>query len=472
MRARTRRGPRRSMLPVAAGATSIVLLIALPLTDASADPKPVFPSSGQVQAAKDQAAATGSQVAALQAQYQSASAHLDDVQTAAASAGEAYNGAKVLLDQRTAAAEQARAESAAAQQRSDSAHQAVRSFASLAYQQNGSLGDVAAFLSDRGPQDLVDRATALDTMGQLRAEAYAEADSASELADTAKRNAAIAAQQQQAAADAAQRAKAAAEAQANAANAEAVRIQQEQTQTVARLAVLQKTSVGLEQARQEGLRQQAIAEAAAREAARQARIAEQKAAVERSRKAAQEAARAKAAADLAARQAAQAAANARALQRARSLPKRTTQPAPRSSPQRAASSSRRTPPRYSPPPAPARGGVSAVLAYARAQLGKWYLWGASGPNQFDCSGLTMMAWRQAGVYLGHYTGSQYSQTSRVSISDLRPGDLVFYGTSGPSSHHVGLYVGSGQMVEAPHTGAQVRYASIYRSDLLPYGGRP
>jgi cell wall-associated NlpC family hydrolase len=113
-----------------------------------------------------------------------------------------------------------------------------------------------------------------------------------------------------------------------------------------------------------------------------------------------------------------------------------------------------------------------VIAYAEAQLGKPYGWGASGPSSFDCSGLTMMAWRQAGVYLSHYTGAQWSETSRVAISDLRPGDLVFFGSSGPTSHHMGLYVGGGQMIEAPHTGAVVRYASIYRYDLLPYGGRP
>jgi cell wall-associated NlpC family hydrolase len=116
--------------------------------------------------------------------------------------------------------------------------------------------------------------------------------------------------------------------------------------------------------------------------------------------------------------------------------------------------------------------VSAVLAYARAQLGKPYQWGASGPNAFDCSGLTMQAWARAGVYLDHYTGAQWDETSRVAISDLRPGDLVFFGDSGPTAHHMGLYVGGGQMIEAPHTGASVRYASIYRSDLLPYGGRP
>lgn len=113
-----------------------------------------------------------------------------------------------------------------------------------------------------------------------------------------------------------------------------------------------------------------------------------------------------------------------------------------------------------------------MLAYARAQLGKPYLWGGAGPKAFDCSGLTMMAWRQAGVSLSHYTGAQWRETARVPLSQLRPGDLVFYGSSGESSYHVALYVGGSQVIHAPHTGDVVRYASMYMSNLLPYGGRP
>ena len=121
-----------------------------------------------------------------------------------------------------------------------------------------------------------------------------------------------------------------------------------------------------------------------------------------------------------------------------------------------------------------RGGVSSVIAFAQAQLGKPYLWGGSGPGSWDCSGLTQAAWAQAGVYLGHFTGYQYDQTSRVPLSDLQPGDLVFYGSDGSGSHHVGLYVGNDTMINAPHTGAFVEYDNIYSfgSDLLPEGGRP
>ena len=113
-----------------------------------------------------------------------------------------------------------------------------------------------------------------------------------------------------------------------------------------------------------------------------------------------------------------------------------------------------------------------MIAFAQAQIGEPYLWGAEGPGSWDCSGLTMVAWRQAGVYLSHYTGAQWGETRRVPISQRQPGDLIFYGSSGGSSHHVGLYVGGDQMIEAPHAGANVRYASIWRGDIIMEVGRP
>jgi peptidoglycan DL-endopeptidase CwlO len=122
-------------------------------------------------------------------------------------------------------------------------------------------------------------------------------------------------------------------------------------------------------------------------------------------------------------------------------------------------------------PAPSSG-ASAAVAYARAQIGKPYQYAGAGPNSFDCSGLTMMAWAQGGVSMSHGSQSQYLSFPHVPISDLQPGDLVFFGSSGPSNHHVGIYVGGGTMIEAPHTGAYVRYSSIYRPDLVSLGARP
>jgi cell wall-associated NlpC family hydrolase len=122
-------------------------------------------------------------------------------------------------------------------------------------------------------------------------------------------------------------------------------------------------------------------------------------------------------------------------------------------------------------PAPSSGAAAAV-AYARAQIGKPYIYAGTGPAGFDCSGLTMMAWAQGGVSMAHGSQAQYDDFPHVPISDLQPGDLVFFGDSGPTNHHVGIYVGGGTMIEAPHTGAFVRYASIYRPDLVPLGSRP
>lgn len=119
-----------------------------------------------------------------------------------------------------------------------------------------------------------------------------------------------------------------------------------------------------------------------------------------------------------------------------------------------------------------RAAVAKALTFARDQLGKPYLWGGEGPDRWDCSGLTQAAWRTSGRALTHYTGSQWQETARVALSDLQPGDLVFFGQAPDAIHHVGLYVGDGMMIEAPRTGLNVRYAPIWRSDLIRYGGRP
>ena len=98
-----------------------------------------------------------------------------------------------------------------------------------------------------------------------------------------------------------------------------------------------------------------------------------------------------------------------------------------------------------------------------------YQWAADGPSSYDCSGLTMRAWEQGGVYLPHYSVAQYEQSAKVSLTELRRGDLVFF-ASNPDDHdtiyHVGLYIGDGQMIEAPYTGEDVRISSIWRSSLF------
>ncbi|MCD4534681.1 NlpC/P60 family protein [Nocardioides sp. cx-169] len=106
---------------------------------------------------------------------------------------------------------------------------------------------------------------------------------------------------------------------------------------------------------------------------------------------------------------------------------------------------------------PATGRASAAVAYAMAQVGDSYVYGAAGPSAFDCSGLTMMAWAQAGVALPHSSSAQYSSGPRVSLSALQPGDLVFYYS--PISH-VGMYIGNGLIVHAANPGAGVKVSDM------------
>ncbi|MEU8763108.1 NlpC/P60 family protein [Streptomyces sp. NPDC048659] len=108
--------------------------------------------------------------------------------------------------------------------------------------------------------------------------------------------------------------------------------------------------------------------------------------------------------------------------------------------------------------------AAAAIAFAQQQLGKPYVWGATGPSAYDCSGLTQAAWRAAGVSLPRTTYTQINAGTRVSRSELAPGDLVFF-YSGIS--HVGLYIGGGQMIHAPRPGAPVRIAPV---DEMPFAG--
>ncbi|MFE3144486.1 NlpC/P60 family protein [Streptomyces scopuliridis] len=102
--------------------------------------------------------------------------------------------------------------------------------------------------------------------------------------------------------------------------------------------------------------------------------------------------------------------------------------------------------------------AAKVLAFARAQIGKPYVWGATGPSSYDCSGLTQAAWKEAGVELPRTTWEQVKAGTRVATGDLLPGDLVFFYDD---ISHVGIYIGDGMMIHAPKPGANVREESIY-----------
>lgn len=113
---------------------------------------------------------------------------------------------------------------------------------------------------------------------------------------------------------------------------------------------------------------------------------------------------------------------------------------------------------------PASSRQARAVAFAKRQLGKRYVWGAAGPRAYDCSGLTMAAWRHAGVRLPHNAAAQFRRGKAVSKRNLRPGDLVFYYRG---IRHVAIYIGHGKIVQASRPGRPINIASV---NSMPYMG--
>ena len=112
-------------------------------------------------------------------------------------------------------------------------------------------------------------------------------------------------------------------------------------------------------------------------------------------------------------------------------------------------------------PPPQRAPRSEIISVAKKYLGARYVWGATGPNTFDCSGFTSYVYRQVGVSIPRVSRDQINAGERVSRKDLAPGDLVFFGSP---IHHVGMYIGGGMMIHAPSTGDVVKISPAFRSN--------
>jgi peptidoglycan DL-endopeptidase CwlO len=434
-RARTPAVRRALALTAVGGLLSAGIAIGV-ATSAAADP--TYPSAKQVEQAKGAVGAASRSVAALEAQLAVASARLDQLQTQVQVAAEAYDLARIELDTRTRAAQSARDQADLAEQQAEEASRQVGRLAVDTYINGPGYGGLEVFVSDAGPDDLLGRAAGARLAGDIAHTTLERADAAQVVAALMRRQADLALAQQQAAASRLEQARATAEAKAQAAQTERARIETGRTEMITRLASLKKTSVRLETQRQQGLEEAARRRAEARRRA----AAEAEARRERERRAASERAR--------------------------------TDRTDRSGRGDSFSSSGSSDTGGGSSQGSSSAGAAAV-AWAKTQLGKDYEWGADGPSTYDCSGLTLQAWARQGVSLPHSSVLQYSVTKHVSISSLRVGDLVFFATdtSNPGTiHHVALYAGGGQMVEAPYTGAQVRISSIYRSGLMPYAGRP
>lgn len=117
------------------------------------------------------------------------------------------------------------------------------------------------------------------------------------------------------------------------------------------------------------------------------------------------------------------------------------------------------------PPAPDEEAAADAIAFAEDQLGDMYLWAATGPDRWDCSGLTMTAWAAAGKSLVHYSEAQYLMSIPIRATDLAPGDLVFWQGAQVHIHHVALYIGDGRIIHAPRSGEPVQITEM--GDFTP-----
>ncbi len=433
-----------------------VAALLVPLSPA-AQAEPSFPSARQVERSQSAVATTAAQVGQIEARLAAAGARSAQLATEVAQAVEAYNGARFRL-------QRAIEESALAQRKAEQAQRAVEDarrelgrFAAAAYREGGDLSGLSAFLSANGPQDLIDRASAIDTIANHRRRALAAVRSAEVAAGVLEQRARHQVAAQEDAAVAVEAAKLAAEGKLAAQQQAVAEIGSQRESLIVALASARSTSVRLERARQAGLDQARLDQ---QRRAEQARRDQQRRAAQDRRRATRE----------------RSAPSDRNDDRTRGSGGRDTGTGTTGGTPGTTGASSGGGGGGGTPSTGTGGssagtatGASAAVAYARNQIGKPYQWAATGPDSFDCSGLTMRAWQRGGVSLPHYSVAQYEQGRKVAIADLRRGDLVFFGSDpgNPGSiYHVGLYIGGGQMIEAPYTGENVRISSIYRDSLF------
>jgi cell wall-associated NlpC family hydrolase len=394
---------------IGTGLAALVLTAVVCVPGAQADPTPPTPvgpsapsapSAADVQAAQDRAGDAEGDVAAIRQRLADAAAELDTATIRAARATEAWNGARWAAHTARAAEQRAVADSAAAAQALAEHEDAFRDAVITAQGMGLELSMVEAIVDADGIDSLLEQNSANEHVQALfdqRRDEYLAASAAATEAADAATAAAAAADR--ALADA-RTARDRARAAAQDAEAVTARIERRRTRLVERLARLQRVSVAVARAHQAAVDADAAAKAAAD---------------------AKEAKEAKEAA-------------------------KGDKDAPAADP--------------GTDPAPADG-AQAAIAFARAQLGEPYRWGAAGPAAWDCSGLVEKAWAAGGKTLPHYSVAQYEQSTPIARGQLQPGDLVFWSDGGPDAiFHVALYAGGGQIIHAPRTGRPVSLESI------------
>ncbi|WP_246477558.1 NlpC/P60 family protein [Actinokineospora xionganensis] len=423
---------------------SLVICMAVPPTAVAVPPPPPNPSDSELSAGRTEAKAKAGKVGELTNQLARAEARLMELQAEVEAKMEDANKALVDLETAEDLAAKAKADAEAAKRESDNASQSIENarkqldeFAAGSYKQGTTVGSMSAYMGAKSPEDLLARAQLLNAVSGSELDALESMERARTVKankDSLARAALDEATKRQAEAEQAKR-------NADAATASAQQAQRDQA----------GKSKELEAARADYERQ--LDEA-------QAKVG----GLENQRKRYQDWLAAKQRED---------AANAAAAQA--SAPAGPRPAGPRPAVNRP----------------PTGNAVRIVIDRALSQLGVQYAWGGgngSGPTRgirdggvadsfgdynkvgFDCSGLMIYAFAGVGIRLPHYSGYQAAAGRRVPLNQMAPGDMLFWATRG-RIHHVAMYIGNGQMVEAPYSGSRVRIAPVRYGGIVPYATR-
>lgn len=436
---------------------------------------PIVIDSSYDQAVEDAKAAEQAkalEIAGIEQQLVQLQIDLENAQIEAQARGEDYVAAQIALEEAIKKADDAAAQLTAAEEARDLAHSELGSLAAQMFKSNTQDPRLEALLSANGLEEVLARTEAFDIAGSQADRIVQRYKATTLIAEAVKKRADEAQAAMEVAEAQAKEAFEIAEAAAQAAETAVADAAATRLRLLNQLAALKQTTLQAEQDRQDAIdaeRKRREEEAARQEALRQEQLRLEQLRLEQERLEQE-------------RLEQQRLEEERRLeqQRLEQEQAQANQPAPAPAPAPAPE----PPKKVNNPKPPLTGGSSstnasqgeAAVAWALAQVGKRYVLGASGPDAFDCSGLTSQAWSAAGKWITRSSRSQYNAVMKISYNEMRPGDLVFWATdtSNPATiYHVAMYIGGGKIVEAARPGIPVRVTTMYYSGgAMPFAGRP